>query len=104
MRRDLQMGSAEPVIEVIASADIRNSAAVPIPDETAEERKRRDEVFFAVLEAGGSIGRASWRERVCQYVLIPVVAVLLKKKTYRNYNNKSIKNIREHDCKIQIKY
>src|SRR3546814_18031027 len=53
MRRDLQMGSAEPVIEVIASADIRNSAAVPIPDENEEERKRRDEVFFAVLEAGG---------------------------------------------------
>lgn len=53
MRRDLQMGGAEPVIEVIASADIRTSTAVPVPDETEEERKRRDEVFFAVLDAGG---------------------------------------------------
>src|SRR3546814_17015626 len=26
------------------------------------------------------LGRASWRERVCQYVLISVVAVYLKKK------------------------
>src|SRR3546814_11963986 len=28
----------------------------------------------------GEIGRASWRERVCQYVEISVVAVSLKKK------------------------
>src|SRR3546814_18901735 len=38
--------------------------------------------------ASGSdeIGRASCRERVCQYVLISVVAVSLKKKTYTVYN------------------
>src|SRR3546814_13997784 len=29
---------------------------------------------------GAQIGRASWRERVCQYVSISVVAVSLKKK------------------------
>src|SRR3546814_12069652 len=31
------------------------------------------------------IGRASGRGRVCQYVLIPVVAVALKKKKNKNY-------------------
>lgn len=53
MRRDLQMGGTEPTLEVIAPADIRNSVAVPLPDETEEEQKRRDDVFFAVLDAGG---------------------------------------------------
>src|SRR3546814_15616904 len=33
--------------------------------------------------AGGKIGRASCRERVCQYVLISVVAVSLQKKQDR---------------------
>jgi hypothetical protein len=51
MRRDLQM--SEPAITLVAPADIRNSVAVPQPGETEEERKRRDDVFFAVLEAGG---------------------------------------------------
>src|SRR3546814_15927323 len=32
----------------------------------------------------GEIGRASWRERVCQYVEISVVDVSLKKKTKNN--------------------
>jgi hypothetical protein len=53
MRRDLQLGVTEPSLEVIAPADIRNSIAVPVPDETEEERKRRDDVFFAVLDASG---------------------------------------------------
>jgi hypothetical protein len=53
MRRDLQLSVAEPTLEVIAPADIRKSVAVPFSDETEEDRKRRDEVFFAVLEAGG---------------------------------------------------
>src|SRR3546814_16972809 len=33
------------------------------------------------------LGRASWRERVCQYVSISVVAVALKKKKIRYANN-----------------
>src|SRR3546814_13631745 len=33
--------------------------------------------------ARGAIGRASWRERVCQYVSISVVAGSLKKKKQR---------------------
>jgi len=53
MRRDLQLSVAEPTLEVIAPGDIRNSVAVPLPDETEAERKRRDDVFFAVLDAGG---------------------------------------------------
>src|SRR3546814_17900648 len=32
----------------------------------------------------GQIGRAAWRERVCQYVWIGVVVVALKKKTHKN--------------------
>lgn len=53
MRKDLQMDAPEPTLEVIAPEDIRNSVAVPMPGETEAERKRRDEVFFAVLDAGG---------------------------------------------------
>jgi hypothetical protein len=53
MRRDFQLSAAEPSLEVIAAVDIRNSAAVPLSDETEEERKRRDDVFFAVLDASG---------------------------------------------------
>src|SRR3546814_14824393 len=36
------------------------------------------------------IGRASGRERVCQYVYLSVVAVPLKNKTHINTNNKQI--------------
>ncbi|EWY40152.1 hypothetical protein N825_03685 [Skermanella stibiiresistens SB22] len=53
MRHDLHMEDAEPTLEVIAPAGIRDSVIVPNPHETAEERKHRDEVFFAVLDAGG---------------------------------------------------
>src|SRR3546814_11027297 len=35
----------------------------------------------------GQIGSASWREIVCPYVEIPVVAVSLKKKKYQNKHN-----------------
>ena len=41
----------EPTLEVIAPADIRNSVTVPVAGETEEERKRRDDVFFAVIDA-----------------------------------------------------
>src|SRR3546814_21011510 len=39
--------------------------------------------FLAPDYLGDEIGRASCRERVCQYVSISVVAVSLKKKTQR---------------------
>lgn len=45
--------STEPMLEVIAPDDIRKSIAVPIPGETAEEHKRREDVFKAVIDAGG---------------------------------------------------
>ena len=51
LRRDLQTAADEPTLEVIAPADIRNSVAVPVAGETEEERKRRDDVFFAVIDA-----------------------------------------------------
>jgi hypothetical protein len=53
VRRDLQIGMTEPVIEVIAPANIRDSVAVPVPGETEAERERRDEVFRAVIDAAG---------------------------------------------------
>jgi hypothetical protein len=53
VRRDLQTGGPEAILEVIAPADIRNSVAVPVPGETKAERKRRDAVFRAVLDASG---------------------------------------------------
>ena len=51
LRRDLQTAADEPTLEVIAPVDIRNSVAVPVAGETEEERKRRDDVFFAVIDA-----------------------------------------------------
>jgi hypothetical protein len=51
MRRDLQR--AEATLEVIAPADIRDSRAVPLPGETKAERKRRDDIFLAILDAAG---------------------------------------------------
>lgn len=53
VKRDLQGGTGAATLEVIAPPDIRNSVAVPVPGETEEERKRRDEVFFAILDASG---------------------------------------------------
>lgn len=53
MRRDLQIADEEPILEVIAPPDIRNSVAVPLPGETQQECQRRDAIFNAVLDAGG---------------------------------------------------
>ena len=36
---------------MIAPDDIRNSTAVPVEGETQEERKRRDDVFFAIIDS-----------------------------------------------------
>src|SRR3546814_10924487 len=45
----------------------------------------------AAAMAAGQIGRASCRERGCQYVSISVVAVSLKQQN-KNYNNQDITN------------
>lgn len=51
LRRDLQTTDDEPRLQMIAPDDIRNSTAVPVEGETQEERKRRDDVFFAIIDS-----------------------------------------------------
>lgn len=53
VRKDLRIDEHAAELEVVAPADIRDSTAVPLPGETDEDRKRRDAVFAAVLDAGG---------------------------------------------------
>src|SRR3546814_16339621 len=48
---------------------------------------RRDLAFVVPEQVSWQIGRASCRERVCQYVYISVVAVSLKKKKRINQDN-----------------
>jgi hypothetical protein len=50
MHKDLP---SEPTFTIVAPADIRSSVAVPMQSETEAERKRRDDVFFAVLDGTG---------------------------------------------------
>src|SRR3546814_12860605 len=57
-------------------------------DANCDLRDYPDRAFdYAILSQPlqTEIGRASCRERVCQYVSISVVAVSLKKITYRSY-------------------
>ena len=53
MRRDLHLAASEGTIEVIAPANIRDSVPIPMEGETPEQLKRRNDLFLAVLEAGG---------------------------------------------------
>src|SRR3546814_14564924 len=65
---------------------VETSPARPAPDALAAALPRfvgRIEQVppaFSAVKVEGQIGRASCRERVCQYVCISVVAVSLKKK------------------------
>jgi len=52
----LPRDAVEPTLEVIAPPGISHSVAVPITGETEDERKRRDDVFFAVLDTGSCCG------------------------------------------------
>src|SRR3546814_19836227 len=76
----------------VCSSDLRGCLPVREPrglDDAAREldlgdRLRGEFVLSGATELRGGvreIGRASCRERVCQYVSIPVVAVTLKKQT-----------------------
>ncbi|MGZ9190195.1 MAG: hypothetical protein ACXW39_09085 [Nitrospira sp.] len=51
LRRDLQTTDDEPRLQMIAPDDIRNSTAIPVAGETQEEQKRRDDVFFAIIDS-----------------------------------------------------
>jgi hypothetical protein len=51
MRKDLPPEPPESAFIIVAPADIRQSAAVPMRDESKAERQRRDDIFFAVLGA-----------------------------------------------------
>jgi hypothetical protein len=53
MHKDLPPEPPKLTLAIVAPADIRQSVAVPMRGETQAERKRRDEVFFAVLDATG---------------------------------------------------
>ena len=48
-----ETAAAEPKLQVIAPPGISGSVAVPLPGETEVERRRRDDVFHAVLDASG---------------------------------------------------
>ncbi len=52
MKRDLQL-SETAFLDVAAPSDIRDYEAVPLPDETAEDRARRDALFHAILDDAG---------------------------------------------------
>jgi hypothetical protein len=52
--RDLQ---GTPRLQVIAPPDITEYEAVPLPGETAAERRRRDALFQAILKAGNRPSR-----------------------------------------------
>src|SRR3546814_17651326 len=80
----------------VCSSDLRpmgRSAAAPVPAPLVRNRRRAHQSRRArrgpisdprqaqVPRVAAEIGRASCRERVCQYVSISVVAVSLKKQT-----------------------
>jgi hypothetical protein len=53
MRKDLPPEPPEATFTIVAPADIRHSATIPMRDESEAERKRRDDVFFAILDVAG---------------------------------------------------
>jgi hypothetical protein len=53
LRRDLKVGRSTSNFEVIAPPNVRDSAAVALPDEADQDRARRNQVFLAVLDASG---------------------------------------------------
>lgn len=55
IRQDLLMEAAEPSVKVVGPENLRSSIAVAVPGETQDERQRRDDVFFAILDASGHV-------------------------------------------------
>src|SRR3546814_20190785 len=91
------MGMLATVINSLALQDTLERLGQPTRVQTAIHMSQVAEPYIrrrairhlekgrVVIFAGGTgkIGRASWRERVCQYVSLPVVAGSLKKKKHQ---------------------
>src|SRR3546814_13047713 len=67
-----------------APGKFRVPAPKPIPTPALPLKGRGPKPFKRKRHLGSQIGRASWRDRVCQYVCSSVVAVTLKKKKMKN--------------------
>src|SRR3546814_18299662 len=71
LRHDAEQADTPEDTPVMAEAGLPHAVAAPVTPAAPAPR----------APAPKEIGRASWRERVCQYVSISVVAGSLKKKT-----------------------
>src|SRR3546814_17609478 len=76
VRGDLGVGGGDDLRAVVLAAQVDLVAVV-----------------IRRVVAGGEIGRESWRERGCQYVLISVVAVVLNKQRIFNETYMFIKSV-----------
>src|SRR3546814_15493608 len=80
---DLRRGMCEDVIALLRQT---GTTTVLVTHDPAEAFAVSDQI--AVMHAGRiKIGRASGRERVCQYVEITVVAVAIQKKKRKHKQN-----------------
>src|SRR3546814_20066380 len=88
--RTLRALNGDPIDEAFRSTGAVRRRARPVRgawrqraaggDGLARNRRRRDRALHGALQPGDENGRASCRERGCQYVKISVVAGPLKKK------------------------
>src|SRR3546814_20870426 len=51
-----------------------------VEGQRSQHEQQDGDLLGPAVSPDGQIGRTSWRERVCQYVLTSVVAVYIKKK------------------------
>src|SRR3546814_19951928 len=102
---DQQLGSVPNLFRLVATSPAALEGYLGMSGALAKgslPAPTRERIALAVAEINGctyclsahtylgKIGRASCRERVCQYVWISVVAVSLKKKKKQKYYYKSI--------------
>src|SRR3546814_18094974 len=83
--RGRRRAAAEERTPPEGTARYRRDRRAPAPARSRRARSRAARLCATALHAAdraaGQIGRASCRERVCQYVLVSVVAVTSKKTT-----------------------
>src|SRR3546814_17130512 len=78
---DTRAGGGVPLVVIIVKARLGFLAPALLGGErVADALDPHGVAVPADIDAGEPIGRASWRERVCQYVSVPVGSVSLKKK------------------------